>query len=384
MSRVEIRAVTKVYGARTALRDVNLTVEDGEFCVVVGPSGCGKSTLLRIVAGLERATSGHVLMDGRVVDDDPPYSRSVGVVFQNYALYPHMTVYQNLTFGLQANRLPRDEISQRLERATDVLELGELLSLKPGVLSGGQRQRVALGRALVRDPKLFLLDEPLSNLDALVREKTRVELRRLHDRVGRPTIYVTHDQTEAMTMADRIAVLQEGTLIQVGSPDDIYNRPATVFVARFFGSPPMNIVPIVASRVHQQWTIQPSGTGAASIVVPAEASELLAQAVNEQGQAWLGFRGERFLDAPPSAGLQLPMEVDTVESLGARLHIHGNWAGQRLICVAAAGKEVSRRQVIPLQVPWTAVHWFHGSTEERITGPWEANGTQPSRTKALA
>lgn len=248
MARVTLEGVRKTFEAGvTAVRDLDLTIEDGEFLVLVGPSGCGKSTLLRMVAGLERVTAGRILIDGRDSTTAPANERDLAMVFQNYALYPHMNVRRNLAFGLRRRGIAKDEIAGRVRDAARVLGLGELLERQPAELSGGQRQRVALGRAMVRQPLAFLMDEPLSNLDAKLRVGMRAELKRLHSRLGTTTLYVTHDQTEAMTLGSRVAVLRDGMLQQCGTPLELYDAPANVFVAAFIGSPQMNLVGARAS-----------------------------------------------------------------------------------------------------------------------------------------
>jgi multiple sugar transport system ATP-binding protein len=241
MARVVLKDVRKSFGAVDVIHGIDLTVESGEFCVFVGPSGCGKSTLLRIISGLEEATSGSVEIDGADVTNAEPSERGIAMVFQSYALYPHLTVEQNIGFGLSLARRPRDEIRRKVAETAEILQLGPLLGRKPKALSGGQRQRVAIGRAIIRDPKVFLFDEPLSNLDAALRSQMRIELTDLHEKLGATMIYVTHDQVEAMTMADRIVVLNGGRVEQVGSPMELYERPATPFVAGFIGSPRMNL-----------------------------------------------------------------------------------------------------------------------------------------------
>ncbi len=269
MAEVVLTRLGKVFpGGAVALEDVDLTIADGEFVVLVGPSGCGKSTLLRIVAGLEDATTGSVTIDARAVDDLPPKERDIAMVFQNYALYPHMTVAENLAFSLRIHRLPKAQIRQRVAETAAVLGLEPLMDRKPKALSGGQRQRVAMGRAIVRQPKVFLMDEPLSNLDAKLRVAMRGELTRLHQRYGTTTIYVTHDQVEAMTLGDRIAVLNRGRLQQVGTSDELYRAPCNVFVAGFIGSPAMNLA---CGRIERapgglalvlgdhRWTLPPAG-----------------------------------------------------------------------------------------------------------------------------
>jgi len=243
MAPITFEHVTKRFDETTAVDDLNVEVADGEFLVLVGPSGCGKTTALRMLAGLEDVTSGRILIGDRVVNNVAPGSRDVAMVFQSYALYPHMTVYDNLAFSLRNHRVPRGQIDERVRRTADVLELADLLKRKPRQLSGGQRQRVALGRAIIREPQGFLMDEPLSNLDAALRVQTRAEILKLQQRLGTTTLYVTHDQVEAMTMGDRIAVMNKGELQQLGTPEELYEHPANTFVAQFIGSPAMNMVP---------------------------------------------------------------------------------------------------------------------------------------------
>src|SRR5689334_14988496 len=246
MAQVLMKDLNKKYDEVHAVKDVNLHIRDKEFVVLVGPSGCGKSTTLRMVAGLEEITAGEIAIGGRVVNDLPPKDRDIAMVFQNYALYPHMTVYDNMAFGLKMRKFPKPEIEKRVREAADILGIQELLKRKPRQLSGGQRQRVAVGRAIVRHPQVFLFDEPLSNLDAKLRVQMRVELKRLHDRLETTAIYVTHDQVEAMTLGDRVVVMKDGWIQQVGEPMELYGKPANRFVAGFIGSPAMNFVDVVA------------------------------------------------------------------------------------------------------------------------------------------
>jgi multiple sugar transport system ATP-binding protein len=243
MAQVTLRKLTKTFDATPAVRGIDLEIADEEFVVLVGPSGCGKSTTLRMIAGLEDVTAGEILIGSEVVNDVPPKDRDIAMVFQNYALYPHMTVFENMSFGLRLKKVPRTQIQERVENAARILDIGELLARKPKQLSGGQRQRVAMGRAIVRDPKVFLFDEPLSNLDAKLRVQMRTEIKRVHQKVRTTTVYVTHDQVEAMTLADRVVVMNAGLIEQVGAPNDLYHAPATKFVAGFIGSPAMNMVP---------------------------------------------------------------------------------------------------------------------------------------------
>ena len=240
MAHVELRGVTKTFGNTEVIRDVELEINKGEFVVFVGPSGCGKSTLLRLISGLEKLTSGKIIIAEKEVMDLPPSERGIAMVFQSYALYPHMSVFQNMAFSLDLQKMPKMEIKQRVEDAAKILQMEHLLDRRPAALSGGQRQRVAIGRAIVRNPEVFLFDEPLSNLDAALRHDTRVEIAKLHRQLGATTVYVTHDQVEAMTLADKIVVLKDGEVMQVGAPMELFNYPANKFVAGFLGSPKMN------------------------------------------------------------------------------------------------------------------------------------------------
>ena len=291
MASVTYEQVSKVFDGTPAVDDLSLQVGDGEFMVLVGPSGCGKSTALRMLAGLEEVTKGRILIGDRVVNNVAPASRDVAMVFQSYALYPHMTVYDNLAFGLRNTGVPKREIDDRVRRAAEILQMADLVKRKPKQLSGGQRQRVALGRAIVREPKAFLMDEPLSNLDAKLRVETRAEILKLQNRLGTTTIYVTHDQVEAMTMGDRIAVMRSGVLQQVGTPAELYTNPRNMFVAGFIGSPSMNLVPgpIV------------DGGGADRIV---------------------GFRPEHVRPGQRGDGLTFDARVEVVEFLGDEQLVH--------------------------------------------------------------
>ncbi|HEY6567879.1 MAG TPA: sn-glycerol-3-phosphate ABC transporter ATP-binding protein UgpC [Actinomycetota bacterium] len=306
--------VSKVYpGAKgspstVAVDDLSLEVGDGEFLILVGPSGCGKSTALRMVAGLEKISAGEIRVDGERINDVPPRDRDIAMVFQNYALYPHMTVAKNLAFGLRQRKTPRAEVSARVAAVSSTLGLDELLSRRPGQLSGGQRQRVAMGRALVREPRAFLMDEPLSNLDAKLRVQMRAELKKLHHRLGTTTIYVTHDQVEAMTLGERIAVMNAGLLQQIGVPQDVYDRPANVFVAGFIGSPPMNLLRGTVSGT----TVS---AGVFSFARPGLAD----------GPITIGIRPETFRPTTEAGtvGPSIDLQVDVVEPLGDEVLVHG-------------------------------------------------------------
>ena len=310
MAAVALSQVVKRYdGKTTVIHGIDLQIAHGEFVVLVGPSGCGKSTLLRMVAGLEGISGGTVSIDGQVVNHLPPRQRDIAMVFQDYALYPHKTLFENMAFGLRLRHTPEADIQRRVGDAAELLHISHLLDRRPAALSGGQRQRVAIGRAIVRQPKVFLFDEPLSNLDAQLRQEMRTEIKRLHQRLGATIIYVTHDQVEAMTLANRMAVLSAGRLIQYDTPDAVYNRPAALFVAGFTGAPAMNLVPA---------RLQPGGIldlgGVALPLPPALASRAWAAA----GQLTFGVRPENLTLQPPGAAcVALPAELLLLEPLGA-------------------------------------------------------------------
>jgi multiple sugar transport system ATP-binding protein len=337
MASVTYEHVSKSYDGTIAVRDLSLEVGDGEFIVLVGPSGCGKSTALRMLAGLERISQGRILIGDRVVNNVRPSARDVAMVFQSYALYPHMTVYDNLAFALRNRRLPRREIDERVRRAGEVLQLAELLKRKPKQLSGGQRQRVALGRAIVREPVVFLMDEPLSNLDAKLRVETRAEILKLQQRLATTTIYVTHDQIEAMTMGHRIAVLRDGVLQQVGTPEELYTRPTNVFVAGFIGSPAMNLVPAPVV----------DGGGAGAI---------------------LGFRPEHLRLGSTEDGLTFDARVEVVEYLGDEQLVHIVRSGTPLLAKLPVEEHVRQGDELTFTVPRDKLHRFDADSEERLRG----------------
>jgi sn-glycerol 3-phosphate transport system ATP-binding protein len=305
MANVTLHNVRKTYpGGVDAIKGINFEVGDGQFCVLVGPSGCGKSTLLRMVAGLETITAGTIDIGGRVVNEIEPADRDIAMVFQNYALYPHMSVYNNMAYGLRNRGMPKPEIDTRVREAAQILEITPMLDRKPRQLSGGQRQRVAMGRAIVRQPKVFLFDEPLSNLDAKLRIAMRVEIRKLQRRLKTTSIYVTHDQLEAMTLADILVVMNGGVVEQIGKPLDIYRKPATTFVASFIGAPPMNLLPVAANDL---------------------GALLEGLGVEVPGDAILGVRPEDFvlMQGLSSAGLALELVVDAIERVGAETFVYG-------------------------------------------------------------
>jgi multiple sugar transport system ATP-binding protein len=325
MASVTFAGVTKEFdGSVVALRDFSLEVRDGEFVVFVGPSGCGKTTALRMVAGLETVTEGEILIGDRSVVDAGARERDVAMVFQNYALYPHMTVFDNIAFGLRARRVPRGQIRQRVEQIARSLGLESLLSRKPRQLSGGQRQRVAMGRAIVRDPRVFLMDEPLSNLDARLRVQMRAEVARIQRELGATTIYVTHDQVEAMTMGDRVAVIRQGVLQQTDEPQEVFDRPANLFVASFIGSPPMNLVQarieagdgLLAARVGEQLLPIPSGLAAAPPALAGYADRMVGLGIRPEHLRGMSERREG-VEYAPLAG-----NVRATEALGSEVLVH--------------------------------------------------------------
>ena len=313
MADILVKHLVKRFGKVEAVRDVSLQIADSEFLVLLGPSGCGKSTILRVVAGLEDADAGEIVIGGKLVNFIDPVKRNVAMVFQNYALYPHMTVFNNIAFPLQIAKKPKDDIAALVARAAGILELGALLERLPGELSGGQRQRVALARAIVREPHAFLMDEPLSNLDAQLRLQTRLELIQLHQRLGITTMYVTHDQVEAMTMGHRIAVMSEGVLQQIGTPQEVYRRPANVFVATFLGAPPMNMIRGELESDGAGWRFR-----GPNIDVPL-APEIVAS--YQTGEVQLGLRPEHFRIGPPGEDGGVAGQVKFLEPVGSDLYL---------------------------------------------------------------
>jgi multiple sugar transport system ATP-binding protein len=362
MAGVTLKDVAKRFGETSVIENVSLDIKDQEFMVLVGPSGCGKSTLLRMVAGLEDVTSGTVSIGDRVVNDIPPKERDIAMVFQSYALYPHMSIRENLEFGLKIRKTPKEEIARLVKEAAEILDITKLLDRKPKQLSGGQRQRVALGRAIVRQPAVFLFDEPLSNLDAKLRVQMRAEIKKLQQRLGTTAIYVTHDQVEAMTMGHRIAILHGGKLQQVGPPLEVYERPANVFVANFIGTPPMNFV---------HATLQNGGgalqTATFTLPVPPDYRALTAGKAGKK--VIVGIRPEHVLDpAMPARGETSPMEltVDIVETLGDELVVHGRLGEDTLVFKRDAHRPPELGSKVPVKLEIGAMHLFDAETERRI------------------
>jgi multiple sugar transport system ATP-binding protein len=326
MADVELRGIVKRFGTTSVIDDVDLRIGDGEFVVFVGPSGSGKSTLLRLLAGLEDVSGGEIRIGGEDVTDLPPKDRGIAMVFQSYALYPHMSVYRNIAFGLHRTRLGKSDLDRRVRDVAQKLELDTLLDRLPRQLSGGQRQRVAIGRAIVREPRVFLFDEPLSNLDATLRVQMRLELAKLHHAMGTTMVYVTHDQVEAMTLADRIVVLNAGRIEQVGAPGELYEHPANLFVAGFIGSVRMNFLPARVEAVGAQG-VQVALAPGASLWVPVEAGEVQAGAA-----VTLGVRPEHLATTPSEGAVPLDAELELVEALGDAHLVHVRWDQAHSLC----------------------------------------------------
>lgn len=359
MSTLTFRNVKKVYSDDIEIiPDISLDVSDGEFIVIVGPSGCGKSTLMRMVAGLEEISGGEIAIDNKVVNRLEPAERDIAMVFQNYALYPHMTVFQNMAYGLKIRGFDKTDIRARVDRAATILELSHLLDRRPRQLSGGQRQRVAMGRAIVREPKVFLFDEPLSNLDAKLRVQMRLEIQRLHQRLKTTSLYVTHDQVEAMTLAQRMVVMNKGIAEQIGTPAQVFDKPASIFVASFIGSPPMNLLPCTVNAQGQ--VLDENG---ASLQVPAEQ----VPAVLANRNVFLGVRPEHLALHAPG----IPLLVEMVEILGSEQLIHGRH-GDIAVVVRCP---VEQTKTYPIEVGEAIqvgpdnlgrLHWFDRDTGLRI------------------
>nr|WP_232541396.1 ABC transporter ATP-binding protein [Nocardia bovistercoris] len=360
---MQIEAVSKRFGATDAVREVNLDIADGEFMVLLGPSGCGKSTLLRMIAGLEAPTSGRLLLDGRDITDVAPQQRDLAMVFQSYALYPHLTVARNIGFPLKSRRVPRAKIAERVAEVAATLALTPLLDRRPSALSGGQRQRVALARAMVRDPGAFLMDEPLSNLDARLRSATRAELIALHRRLGSTFLYVTHDQVEAMTMATRIALLNDGQIEQVGAPTELYDTPRTTFVAAFLGAPPMNLLPATVVARGGELRVLADGLDA-----PLGIADTC-----DDTPVTVGFRPERLR---PTTGVgAVRGQVTMVENLGSEEVVHLTVGDRQVSARVPRPAGVVAGGQLALSVGPADLHLFHPESGQRLT--WQADVPDP-------
>jgi len=365
MATVTFEHINKSYGDVHVVKDMNLAINDGEFMVLVGPSGCGKTTSLRMIAGLEEITSGELKIGDRVVNDVPPKDRDIAMVFQSYALYPHMTVRDNMAFGLKLRKLPKADIEKRVNEAAGILSLEKLLDRKPKELSGGQRQRVALGRAIVREPAVFLMDEPLSNLDAKLRVQTRAEIARLHQRMGTTFVYVTHDQVEAMTMGTRIAVMSDGVLMQVGTPQSLYDTPQNRFVAGFIGSPAMNFVEVTATDGKL------TGPDGWALTLPGRLKNSVGELSGRKLIA--GFRPEHLeLGGVEGDTVMLPGRADVVEYLGNEELLHVTAAGKDIVAIVDSDHRVKPGDVLQLLLPYSKLHLFDAESGASLTSDREA------------
>jgi multiple sugar transport system ATP-binding protein len=363
MARVAMHGLNKKYDEVHAVIDVNLDIQDQEFVVLVGPSGCGKTTTLRMVAGLESITGGQISIDGKVVNTLPPMDRDIAMVFQNYALYPHMTVYDNMAFGLKMRKFAKSEIARRVREVADILGIQDLLRRKPRQLSGGQRQRVALGRAIVRHPRVFLFDEPLSNLDAKLRVQMRVELKKLHERLGTTAIYVTHDQVEAMTLGDRVVVMRDGRVQQVGDPMELYNEPANRFVAGFIGSPAMNFAPVrIAAENGSVWA---QGEDLRIRLPTAVAARLGSYAGME---VTLGVRPEdlRIANGADTSELSFDAAVEVVERLGSEILLDVAAGSTTMVASVEPTVTAKVHEKVRLAINPDRMHFFDNHTEAAI------------------
>lgn len=365
MASVELAGVVRRYGAFRAVDEVSIQIQDGELFTILGPSGCGKSTLLRMIAGLDHADEGDIRIGGKLVNTAEPAARDVGMVFQNYALYPHLSVRENVAFGLRVRKVPRKDADRQVDEIAKLLEIADLLDRKPRQLSGGQRQRVALGRALVRRPGVLLMDEPLSNLDTLLREKMRVEIRRLHNRLGLTTIYVTHDQQEALAMSDRVMIMNRGHVEQVGLPLEVLREPSTEFAARFVGSPPMNLVQMQISDASEtQVTMQPADGGGAWAQGPATGSMAGGE------QFWVGVRPDDLhlsASAGVGDGLALPVVMDVAELARDGVLLHCSYGGRDVVATARSDEPIPGLGERALLVaPWESLAFYGCSDGRRI------------------
>jgi multiple sugar transport system ATP-binding protein len=363
LAEIQLEGVWKVFGKVVAVKDVTLTIHDGEFLVLLGPSGCGKTTTLRCIAGLERVDQGRIYIGERDVTDLPPGQRGIGMVFQSYAVFPHMTVYDNIAFGLKMKRVSRQEIRNRVEAAAELLQIQELLKRYPAQLSGGQRQRVAVARAIVLEPEVLLMDEPLSNLDALIRLQVRAELKRLHKQIGSTTVYVTHDQVEALSLGDRIAVMKDGEIVQVDDPTTVYEEPANVFVGGFIGNPPMNFLPgtIRAPSKDGFLILQTAGR---EIPLPESFTPALKAYVSNP--VLVGIRAEHIQVLLKAKEGALPAQVLVVEPLGSHKLLTVETGGETLKVLADPDLEIEPNQDVWLHFEPSKIRFMDQETERAI------------------
>ncbi len=378
MASLSLRSIYKKYpGGVVAVSDVNLEIKDKEFIILVGPSGCGKSTTLRMIAGLEEISEGELYIGDRLVNDVAPKDRDIAMVFQNYALYPHMTVFENMAFGLKLRKVPKDEIARKVEEAARILDISHLLSRKPKALSGGQRQRVALGRAIVREPQVFLLDEPLSNLDAKLRAQMRTEISKLHQKLGTTFIYVTHDQTEAMTMGDRIVVMKDGFVQQVDSPQNLYTNPVNQFVAGFMGSPQMNFVDAYLRKIDGKYTVEFGSEDTKTtrgkkyyVEVPEAKVDDLALSELVDKEIIMGIRPEDIHDeemflSTAKTGI-IEAEVEITEMMGAETYLYLNCEGISLTARVDPRSTARPQDTIKVAIDPNKIHIFDKETEKTV------------------
>ena len=370
MASISLKDINKQYpNGFHAVKDFNLDIEDKEFIIFVGPSGCGKSTTLRMVAGLEDITSGTLTIDGKVMNEVEPKDRDIAMVFQNYALYPHMTVYDNMAFGLKLRKLPKDEIDKKVREAAEILDLSKLLDRKPKALSGGQRQRVAMGRAIVRNPKVFLMDEPLSNLDAKLRVQMRIEISKLHERLGATIIYVTHDQTEAMTLGTRIVVMKDGVVQQIDTPQNLYNKPGNLFVAGFIGSPQMNFIDAKIKKVGEDVFATINGDN--DILVPPSKAKALIDGGYEGKTVVFGIRPENiqdsqmFIETAKNATFEAKIRV--YELLGAEVFLYFDYADTQITARVDPRTTAKMGDTVKFAFDMEKAHFFDKETEQVIT-----------------
>lgn len=368
MASISLKNIFKIYpGDVTAVHDFNLEIEDKEFIILVGPSGCGKSTTLRMIAGLEEISKGELFIGDRLVNDVAPKDRDIAMVFQNYALYPHMTVFKNMAFGLELRKIPKDEIKKKVEDAAKILDIEHLLSRKPKALSGGQRQRVALGRAMVRDPAVFLLDEPLSNLDAKLRTAMRTEITKLHKRLGTTFVYVTHDQTEAMTMGDRIVVMKDGFIQQVDTPQNLYDSPRNIFVAGFIGSPQMNFIDATLTKKDNAYFAE---FDKYSISIPKGKAEDATLDKYVGKSVVMGIRPENIHDEPvyvnAAENSVVEAKVDIAEMMGSEIFLYLDCAGKKLTAKVPARSTAKSDDVLKVAFDNHKLHMFDKETEQVI------------------
>lgn len=370
MASLSLRGIYKKYpGGFTAVKDVNLEIQDKEFIILVGPSGCGKSTTLRMIAGLEEISEGELYIGDRLVNDIAPKDRDIAMVFQNYALYPHMTVYDNMAFGLKLRKVPKDEIDRKVKEAAKILDLEHLLDRKPKAMSGGQRQRVALGRAIVRSPQVFLLDEPLSNLDAKLRAQMRTEIAKLHQKLGTTFIYVTHDQTEAMTMGDRIVVMKDGIIQQVDTPQALYERPCNKFVAGFLGSPQMNFIDATLKKSGAKYVVEFGSRVKFTVEVPeSKAAPVLENYVGKE--VIMGIRPESVHDeemylSNATTGI-IECDVDITEMMGAETYLYLTCEDTPLTARVSPRSTAKANDKIKVAIDPNRIHLFDKETDETI------------------